>query len=87
MKKTYIKPELFFEQFILNQHMAQECDWNWTGFSDQVTPTCSIVGSARIGMQDISIFAQYTCTKMESTPEAYCYYTATRAIGEFGSGA
>lgn len=85
MKKKYIKPELFFEQFMLNQHMAQECDWNWIGLSSELDTNCSISGSARIGMQDITIFMEH-CVQMDGTPEGYCYYTAVNAIGEFGSG-
>ena len=87
MKKTYVKPELFFEQFILNQHMANECDWNWTGLNDDRMTGCTITGSAKYGMQDVSIFTSpASCYMMEGTPEAYCYYPSTNALGTFGSG-
>lgn len=84
MKKKYIKPELFFEQYMLNQHMAATCLWDWDGFEDAVT--CVAVGT-KFGTEGMVIFQeQAVCYMMNGGPESYCYQTAVNEIGTFGSG-
>lgn len=69
--KKYVKPELFYERFELNQHIA-DCDW------EQKTPansTCVAkpdAGTFGEGYPE-TLFTSTTCTIDAEISQDYCY--------------
>lgn len=82
MKRKYIKPELLYEQYMLNQHMATECAWE----NDKENPNV-FVGNKAYGLEGLSIF-QLTgvCVITEENAQEFCYHNAAVTYTTFGSG-
>lgn len=65
MKKTYVKPELYFESFELAEHIAG-CNLSLTSTVD----TCTASGDIGTNYSD-SWFISKACTMLV---EDFCYY-------------
>lgn len=76
--KKYVKPDLYFESFQLNQHIAG-CAFDMVDFRDPDTLTCYSHGDEDgefdfIG-RDIKYFVTNGVCHIE--PQQYCYVTAS----------
>lgn len=79
MKKSYVKPELFFESFVLNQHIAA------CGIDVNLKDTSQCTTNLDFdfwGMSD-AVFSEgkETCSIDISVIEAYCYTSGTNEAG------
>ena len=78
MKKTYVKPEVYFENFELSANIA-------TGCERSIGPT---VGTCWKGVEGFKSFGIFTEThSCKTTPDEYglCYHTPTDADNIFTS--
>ncbi|MGM9537036.1 MAG: hypothetical protein ACI3VN_01750 [Candidatus Onthomonas sp.] len=81
MKKSYVKPELVYESFVLNQHIA-DCGWELQLASET---SCYATGDAEWGNPaDVKAFTDGV-NGCEIEPEGYCYTNGSSAVGLFRS--
>ena len=76
MRKNYVKPELFYESFVLSQHIAG-CSLQMPGLSNG--NECIASGTVSDGYQDIYLTNWFTTTNTSCAlePEGYCYTNGT----------
>ena len=79
MKKKYIKPELLYEQYMLNQHMAAACAIEFQAKGDK--EQCIAVGNSTYNMGGITLFMHMNiCGTDMKLVENYCYYPSSDSI-------
>ena len=68
--KKYVKPELFYEQFELNQHIA-DCHWEYT----QSQGSCSAQGDVEDGLGAYAMFTNDlgSCNVTPDVFQDFCY--------------
>ena len=81
MKKSYVKPELFYESFVLNQHIAA-CGIDVT-FENIDTCTPRLDSSFWPGLSD-TVFGdgESRCSTNVKDIDVYCYTTGTNEAGK-----
>lgn len=80
--KTYVKPTIQFESFVLSQHIA-DCGWELQ-FGD--VNACYATGDAAWGYPtDVKAFNTGIVSECEVTPEGYCYTNGSSSVGLFQS--
>lgn len=82
--KKYVKPELYYENFELSQHIA-DCGWELQSANENI---CSAKGDQNWGYpDDVKAFITgITGTGIcEIQPEGYCYTNGSNAVGLYKS--
>lgn len=84
MKKPYVKPQLYYENFELSQHVAA-CGWDMSNQSDK--SNCTALGDEKLGNFPVSLFTGTPrCDVVPGdTGESYCYEPSKGAYGLFNS--
>lgn len=82
--KKYVKPELFYEQFELTQHIA-DCAWELTNSTKENCSAQSdpdyLPGFANLFMQDAN-----GCVLIPGTNyQDYCYHDGAQGVNVFAS--
>lgn len=88
MKKKYVKPELIYEQYMLNQHMASSC--NFEKNQTDALNCQGYVGAENTEFAGMKLFpSNEACGPDRSVVETYCYWNSAASIvtvGLSGSG-
>ena len=82
--KKYVKPELFFESFELNQQIAV-CDYDLVEntFNEDSYTNCTY---AREDIPGLTIFmTENVCNPVTTSIEEYCYQNTSGGYGIFNS--
>ena len=86
MKKTYVKPEIFFEDFSLSSSIAATCEYKVGSPTEGV---CALVGSGGIAVFDGNLAAcDYTPGDLGQTDDmwdGFCYHVPTDSNNIFNS--
>lgn len=83
MKKPYVKPQLYYENFELSQHVAA-CGWDMSNQSDKIN--CTALGDEKLGNFPVSLFTETPrCQVTEDQVEGYCYEVSSGKVGLFNS--
>lgn len=83
MKKPYVKPQLYYENFELSQHVAT-CGWDMSNQSDKIN--CTALGDEKLGNFPVSLFTETPrCQVTEDQVEGYCYEVSSGKVGLFNS--
>ena len=83
MKKPYVKPQLYYENFELSQHVAT-CGWDMSIQSDKIN--CTALGDEKLGNFPVSLFTETPrCAVTEDQVEGYCYEVSSGKVGLFNS--
>lgn len=85
MKKPYVKPQLYYENFELSQHIAA-CGWDMSNSADKYN--CTAVGDEEhFNNPPVSLFTE--TPRCQVVPgdvgESYCYEPSKGAFGIFNS--
>lgn len=81
--KPYVKPELFYENFELSQHIAA-CGWDMKNSTDK--NHCEALGDTSWGNFEIKLFTETPrCDATEDQVEGYCYEVNSGGMGLFNS--
>ena len=80
--KKYVKPELFFEQFVLSQHIA-DCKLEYNDFQDENSCSANVDPDFLEGYLN-PVFVEGN-TKCIETFEGYCYTDSTDGANTFTS--
>lgn len=78
--KKYVKPELFYEHYELNQHIA-DCQWEYT----QAQDICVAQGDADDGLGAYQMFSNGSCNVTPGDFEDFCYHDGTSGSRTFAS--
>lgn len=81
MKKPYVKPQLYYENFELSQHVAA-CGWDMSNAKKK--EDCSALGDTEWGNEPVVIFIEGNSNCVEK-PEVYCYEASSNGVGLFNS--
>lgn len=73
MKKKYVKPELYYERFILSHNIA-DCGWN---MNMTMEDKCTAVGDATFDNPEITILLDWC----ENEGDFICYQSGTDTDG------
>ena len=90
MKKTYVKPALAVESFVLSQSIAAGCGAAGSGW-ELGKPNQSSIQSCGWNVDEIIIWLEgrNVCTDMQLPPETgyegVCYHTPESGLNIFGS--
>lgn len=79
--KAYVKPELYYENFELSQHIAA-CAWDMKNAT--VAENCMAIGDEEFGNGGLILFAAGPDCNVTDF-EAYCYEPSAEAFGIFNS--
>lgn len=81
MKKTYEKPQIFFENFALSTNIATGCE---RLVNNPLQGTCAVIGSGNIAMFDNTISA---CDYEQSNDmyDGFCYHVPIDTNNLFNS--
>lgn len=80
--KPYVKPELYYENFTLSQHIA-DCGWELQSAN---VDACYAKGDTEWGYpDDVFPFAQGNDACADGPVEGYCYTNSSSAVGLFKS--
>ena len=85
MKKTYIKPEIFFDSFSLSTNIATNCE---VTFDLASRGSCGIPDDNDTGMNIFDLGTGGTCTapgKGSETYDGLCYHVPTENNNLFNS--
>lgn len=83
MKKPYVKPQLYYENFELSQHIAA-CGWDMRNSTEK--STCTADGDEDWGNFPVSLFTETPrCEVTEGQVEGYCYEVSSGKMGLFNS--
>jgi len=86
MKKTYVKPEIAIESFMMTQSIARYCDGhNNVGYGNHYNPASCTFSN---WMEDDINFSEAPCTLIipEGTPvEGVCYQNGAAGMNIFAS--
>lgn len=83
MKKPYVKPQLYYENFELSQHVAA-CGWDMDNQSDK--NNCTAIGDEEWGHFPVALFTTTDrCEITEDQAEGYCYEVSKGGMGVFNS--
>lgn len=77
--KKYVKPELFFEQFVLSQHIA-DCKLEYVDATNEMT--CYAIPD--YDDPSIKVFLRKDTCEYDP-PEGYCYTGSAEGINTFAS--
>lgn len=81
--KSYVKPELFYENFELSQSIAA-CGWDMSNHSNK--KSCTALGDEEWGHFPVTLFTETPrCDVTEENAEAYCYEVSSDAYKLFNS--
>ena len=81
MKKKYVRPELIYEQYILNQHMATSCTLEYKGQG----PRAQCVAVGKDHLSGITLFVDTnTCGTGRAEVQNYCYYPSVDTLDTLG---
>ena len=80
--KKYIKPDLYYENFELSQHIAA-CLFDMEDFQD--LNTCSVTGKDAGYPDDMKFFASGTGACIDGPLDDICYTNGTTGINLFNS--
>lgn len=79
--KKYVKPEIYYENFELSQHIA-DCGWELKSANEN---TCYATGDTDWGYSS-DVFAFITgVNNCAIQPEGYCYTNGSSAVGLYKS--
>lgn len=91
MKKSYVKPELLIENFILSDFIA-DCTYTGVTFSNAEGSSCSAPTDPTVyGMWLDGVFAEGNCpsVNIDTNPDIFagsiCYHNQNGGIAVFGS--
>lgn len=83
MKKPYVKPQLYYENFELSQHVAA-CGWDMRNQADK--SNCTALGDKDWGNEPVYLFTETSrCEVTEDQVEGYCYENGTDFMRVFNS--
>ena len=84
MKKPYVKPQLYYENFELSQHIAA-CGWDMRNQADK--SNCTALGDElNFNNPPVSLFTDTSrCEVTEDQVEGYCYEVSKGGMGVFNS--
>lgn len=83
MKKPYVKPQLFYEDFELSQHIAA-CGWDMSNTKKK--EDCEALGDVTEGNMALLLFLDTPrCEIVPADIENYCYEVGTGPNGVFNS--
>ena len=81
--KKYVKPDLFYENFELNQSIAV-CGWDMSNQAKK--ENCTALGYEGLGNFPLTLFTDKPrCEATEQEVESYCYEVSSGAMGVFNS--
>lgn len=85
--KKYIKPELFYEKYELNQHIA-DCAWELINLNDK--DSCKAQADAELlpnlATKHLFMDAGYGCDLTPATTyQDYCYHDGAQGVNVFKS--
>lgn len=79
--KKYVKPEIYYENFELSQHIA-DCGWELQEANENI---CHATGDTDWGYPS-DVFAFITgAHSCDIQPEGYCYTNGSSAVGLYKS--
>lgn len=79
--KKYVKPEIYYENFELSQHIA-DCGWELKAANEN---TCYAKGDTSWGYSDdVKAFINNSGI-CDIQPEGYCYTNGSSAVGLYKS--
>ena len=85
MKKKYVKPELFYENFEMSQQIAA-CDYDSNNTLNDDENNCKFTGISDFGSMTIFLSNCSQNDTVDVTDYGYCYHNATSSpIGTFNS--
>lgn len=82
MKKTYVKPEMFYENFELSRHIAT-CAWDMSNFNTK--EACSAVADGSLGFPEGWTIFQTSGLCADTSSEAYCWTNGSSSMNVFNS--
>lgn len=88
MKKAYVKPEIFFEDFSLSSSIAANCEYKVGSPTEGV---CALVGSGNIRVFDIAAdgtqceYAPGLFDQPDDMWDGFCYHVPTSEANMFNS--
>lgn len=81
--KKYVKPDLFYENFELSQHIAA-CAWDMSNSTS--VDTCSAVSDSTWGVPEgIHAFNEGVTSCTDGPLESYCYTNGSSDVNIFNS--
>ena len=88
MKKTYSKPEISFESFVMSTNIAGDCEKPFV--NNATKGVCAVIGSGGITVFDSKVggACKFTPEGLGGTPDIYdglCYHVPTEAKNLFNS--
>ena len=85
MKKKYVKPELLYEQYMLNQHMAADCAMMLNSGTEY---ECRADGSPGTEFSGMVLFRELAICGMDmqsaESVERTCYFVSTNSVETLG---
>lgn len=82
--KKYVKPELFFEKFELNQHVA-DCAWEMTNLKDKGSCAAMPDEEKIPGLSPLFVGGNSKCVMTEEVFQDFCYQNGTQGVNVFAS--
>lgn len=82
MKKTYTKPEISFESFLMSTNIAGDCEKPFVNNASK--GTCAVLGTGGIAVFDGSVGA-CKFTAENDQWDGLCYHVPTEAANLFNS--
>lgn len=83
MKKTYTKPEISFESFLMSTNIAGDCEKPFVNNASK--GTCAVLGTGGIAVFDGSVVAACKFTAENDQWDGLCYHVPTEAANLFNS--
>ena len=83
MKKTYTKPEISFESFLMSTNIAGDCEKPFVNNASK--GTCAVLGTGGIAVFDGSVVAACKITAENDQWDGLCYHVPTEAANLFNS--
>lgn len=83
MKKTYTKPEISFESFLMSTNIAGDCEKPFVNNASK--GTCAVLGTGGIAVFDSSVGAACKFTAENDQWDGLCYHVPTEAANLFNS--
>lgn len=82
--KKYVKPELFYEHYELNQHIA-DCAFQAEFNSKDACSASYYPGDPNWGLDGKYLFTENPCNVEQSVVQDYCYHSGAGGANIFAS--
>ena len=83
MKKTYTKPEISFESFLMSTNIAGDCEKPFVNNASK--GTCAVLGTGGIAVFDGIVGAACKFPAENDQWDGLCYHVPTEAANLFNS--